>query len=162
MTAKIRWLTKADEDADGEGRPRWIHCTPLLGHSGAVGVWMIVLVDEENSTMSSGGRRFRNAPPVASNINGKEWDAGYAREQGRERNRLNAYDAEDARKRGAAPREWETYPYHGVSRDISRSNSFVAQGGNRRDRSTSGHSHSSGAAHVLRGANGSEFSFQLK
>lgn len=41
VTAKIRWLTRPDEDGEGEGRPRWIHCTPLLGHSGAVGVWCV-------------------------------------------------------------------------------------------------------------------------
>lgn len=42
VTAKIRWLAKPDEDGEGEGRARWIHCTPLLGHTGAVGVWMVV------------------------------------------------------------------------------------------------------------------------
>ncbi|KAK1051308.1 hypothetical protein LTR74_016851 [Friedmanniomyces endolithicus] len=79
VTAKIRWLTKADESGDGEGRPRWIHCTPLLGHSGAVGVWMIILVDEEGSQRGGEfgggtGRRFRPAPPVAATIGGKEWE----------------------------------------------------------------------------------------
>ncbi|KAK5009087.1 hypothetical protein LTR28_002796, partial [Elasticomyces elasticus] len=47
VTAKIRWLTKADSSTDGVGRSRWIHCTPLLGHAGAVGVWMVILVDDE-------------------------------------------------------------------------------------------------------------------
>lgn len=72
VTAKIRWLTRADADGEGEGRPRWIHCTPLFGHSGSVGVWMIVLVDEEGSLTQPTGRRFRNAPPVSNNIGGKE------------------------------------------------------------------------------------------
>ncbi|KAK5711561.1 hypothetical protein LTR15_012402 [Elasticomyces elasticus] len=95
VTAKIRWLTKADETGEGEGRPRWIHCTPLLGHSGAVGVWMIILVDEEGSSNHNGtGRRFRPAPPVAANIGGKEWDAG----RSRERKQLNTYDKENERK----------------------------------------------------------------
>ncbi|KAF1984235.1 hypothetical protein K402DRAFT_395896 [Aulographum hederae CBS 113979] len=44
-----------------EGRARWIHCTPLLGANGAVGVWMVVLVDDERSNPT---RRFRPAPPV--------------------------------------------------------------------------------------------------
>ena len=172
VTAKIRWLAKADEDGDGEGRPRWIHCTPLLGHSGAVGVWMIVLVDEEGGVggaaggsgwQGAGGKRFRNAPPVASNINGKEWDAGYAREKEKERKRLNGYEVEELRRGGGgggggAPRERENYPYHGISRD----HSYVAQRpGGRRDRSTSGYSHSSGQQFV-RSADTSEFSFQLK
>jgi hypothetical protein len=69
VTAKIRWLSTASANLDDrteEGRPRWIHCTPLLGQSGAVGVWMVVLVDEEKS--STPARRFRQAPPVSNEI----------------------------------------------------------------------------------------------
>jgi len=69
VTAKIRWLSAPAADLDDrteEGRPRWIHCTPLLGASGAVGVWMVVLVDDEKS--SGPVRRFRPAPPVVDNI----------------------------------------------------------------------------------------------
>ncbi|KAF2641641.1 hypothetical protein P280DRAFT_396882 [Massarina eburnea CBS 473.64] len=70
VTAKIRWLSSAAADLDidrvEEGRPRWIHCTPLLGQSGAVGVWMIVLVDDEKT--SAPVRRFRQAPPVANDL----------------------------------------------------------------------------------------------
>jgi hypothetical protein len=70
VTAKIRWLSTAaahiDADRAAEGRPRWIHCTPLLGQSGAVGVWMVVLVDDEKAEAPT--RRFRQAPPVASNL----------------------------------------------------------------------------------------------
>ncbi|TVY21909.1 Phototropin-2 [Lachnellula arida] len=55
VTAKVRWLTKQDN----EGRNRWIHCTPLLGNNGSVGVWMVVIVDEETSE-----KRYRMAPPV--------------------------------------------------------------------------------------------------
>jgi hypothetical protein len=71
VTAKIRWLTRIEEDGEDEGRSRWIHCTPLLGHGGAVGVWMVVLVDEEGSQSK---RRFRPAPPVSQIIGGKEYD----------------------------------------------------------------------------------------
>ncbi|KAH0292772.1 hypothetical protein KCU62_g1770, partial [Aureobasidium sp. EXF-3399] len=71
VTAKIRWLTRIEEDGEDEGRSRWIHCTPLLGHGGAVGVWMVVLVDEEGSHSK---RRFRPAPPVSQVIGGKEYD----------------------------------------------------------------------------------------
>lgn len=70
VTAKIRWLSTAtanlDEGHPEEGRPRWIHCTPLLGQSGAVGVWMVVLVDDEKQTGPA--RRFRQAPPVPSDL----------------------------------------------------------------------------------------------
>ena len=102
VTAKIRWLTKADEDGEGEGRPRWIHCTPLVGHSGAVGVWMVVLVDEEGSSaaQSTAGRRFRPAPPVAPVIGGKDWDASQRETRLRERKQLNAYDKNNERRGG--------------------------------------------------------------
>ncbi|KAH8595798.1 hypothetical protein B0O99DRAFT_651885 [Bisporella sp. PMI_857] len=56
VTAKVRWVSKQDE----EGRSRWIHCTPLIGTTGDIGVWMIILVDDEDP----GQRRFRQAPPV--------------------------------------------------------------------------------------------------
>jgi hypothetical protein len=69
VTAKIRWLPHAVQDLSTsyeEGRPRWIHCTPLLGQSGSVGIWMIVLVDEEKHSQPN--RRFRQAPPVANDV----------------------------------------------------------------------------------------------
>ncbi|KAF2856761.1 hypothetical protein T440DRAFT_494560 [Plenodomus tracheiphilus IPT5] len=72
VTAKVRWLPHAVPDLENnyeEGRPRWIHCTPLLGSSGAVGVWMVVLVDEKDHSQPI--RRFRQAPPVSNDIRGK-------------------------------------------------------------------------------------------
>ncbi|KAJ0278452.1 hypothetical protein Brms1b_003583 [Colletotrichum noveboracense] len=57
VTAKVRWLSKPSS----EGRIRWIHCTPLLGSNSAVGVWMIVLVDDESD---AGIRKGKEAPPV--------------------------------------------------------------------------------------------------
>ncbi|WPG98712.1 Hypothetical protein R9X50_00150600 [Acrodontium crateriforme] len=74
VTAKVRWLTRPHENGEGEGRSRWIHCTPLLSITGDVGAWMIILVDDEIAPNPDGGRRFRAAPPVATNIGGKEWD----------------------------------------------------------------------------------------
>ncbi|KAK3675373.1 hypothetical protein LTR78_004883 [Recurvomyces mirabilis] len=107
VTAKIRWLTRADESGDGEGRPRWIHCTPLLGHSGAVGVWMIVLVEEEGygppgqgGVVGGSGRRFRPAPAVANNIGGKEWDSRMQNSQSRSRSRPAA-NGTGSRRAGA-------------------------------------------------------------
>ena len=61
MTAKVRWLTRGDSDTGGQ--PRWIHCTPLQGPNGKIGIWMIILVDEANTP----ARSFKKAPPVASN-----------------------------------------------------------------------------------------------
>lgn len=59
VTAKVRWITKTDDD----GRNKWIHCTPLLGVNGQIGVWMVVIVNEEISSrrIATGGRQ---APPV--------------------------------------------------------------------------------------------------
>lgn len=56
VTAKVRWVSRADE----EGRNRWIHCTPLVGSNGQIGVWMVVLVDDDQGL----SRRFKQAPPV--------------------------------------------------------------------------------------------------
>lgn len=60
VTAKVRWITKSNR----EGRSRWIHCTPLIGSNGAIGVWMIVVVDDE----SPDDRRLKQAPPVDVNF----------------------------------------------------------------------------------------------
>ena len=57
VTAKVRWVSKIDED----GRNRWIHCTPLLGSNGQIGVWMVVIVDDDQEL----SRRWKQAPPVA-------------------------------------------------------------------------------------------------
>ncbi|KAJ5645329.1 PAS-associated C-terminal [Penicillium longicatenatum] len=43
VTARIKWVTRFSET----GRHRWIHCTPLLANNGEVGVWMIVVMDDE-------------------------------------------------------------------------------------------------------------------
>jgi len=64
VTAKVSWLTNA-ASADSQrgssvvsGKPRWIHCTPLLGSDEKVGVWMIVMVEKEEVT----GGLNRGAP----------------------------------------------------------------------------------------------------
>ena len=76
ITAKIQWLTHAqpqstsnhthqhstesshsddygqadDRHGSFHGKPRWIHCTPLLGSDERVGVWMVVMVEQEDIT----------------------------------------------------------------------------------------------------------------
>ena len=67
VTAKIRWVSRNDE----EGRNRWIHCTPLVGSNGQIGVWMVVLVDEEQEI----NRRWRQAPPVVAPHRGRIYGA---------------------------------------------------------------------------------------
>ncbi|KKY30664.1 putative hisactophilin c49s mutant phototropin phy3 fusion protein [Diaporthe ampelina] len=80
VTAKVRWISggaRSDSNSNSgsnsienggkEGRPRWIHCTPLIGSNGSVGVWMVVVVDEDadGSGSGSGGRLRRDAPTVS-------------------------------------------------------------------------------------------------
>ncbi|KAK3670053.1 hypothetical protein LTR78_010084 [Recurvomyces mirabilis] len=56
VTAKVSWLTHSNEagkrDSAMVGKPRWIHCTPLLGSDERVGVWMVVMVENEEVTGS--------------------------------------------------------------------------------------------------------------
>ncbi|KAF3914899.1 hypothetical protein ABW20_dc0107121 [Dactylellina cionopaga] len=57
ITVKVRWLSKLEEQKSEKteflGRERWLHCTPLFDSNSAVGVWMIVIVDEDsNDTIS--------------------------------------------------------------------------------------------------------------
>lgn len=84
LSAKVRWLSRSDmhsqshytrvmnHQSHGEGggqpppasagRSRWIHCTPLLGSNRSVGVWMVVLVDDDSEPLFRGLRR--EAPPI--------------------------------------------------------------------------------------------------
>ncbi|EAW14399.1 uncharacterized protein ACLA_074360 [Aspergillus clavatus NRRL 1] len=43
VTARIKWVTRYNT----EGRHRWVHCTPLLASNGEVGVWMVIVVDDD-------------------------------------------------------------------------------------------------------------------
>ena len=68
VTAKVSWLTRVgraspslslpvSDDASIrtgvddiiEGKARWVHCTPLTGSDGKVGVIMIIMVDKQDS-----------------------------------------------------------------------------------------------------------------
>lgn len=90
VTAKITWLPHGQENNDmtnGDSRPssrrggppdqgaraRYISCTPLLGSDDQVGVWMVVMVENELVTGSLASRqaalnRFNNneIPPTPS------------------------------------------------------------------------------------------------
>ncbi|KAI0491234.1 hypothetical protein F4859DRAFT_509019 [Xylaria cf. heliscus] len=71
ITTKVRWLTRpvtssgsgsstssSASPSPAPGRSRWIHTTPLLGVNGAVGVWMVILIDDEEKQRAPG------APPI--------------------------------------------------------------------------------------------------
>lgn len=80
VTAKIRW-TSGRRSSE---RPRWIHCTPLRGVNRSIGIWMVVILDDEairereeeyhsergDTRMKSyckdehAGQRPRMAPPI--------------------------------------------------------------------------------------------------
>ncbi|KAF2691240.1 hypothetical protein K458DRAFT_288380 [Lentithecium fluviatile CBS 122367] len=80
VTAKVSWLTHStrhgsyspiqdetsvntsDPENFHESRPRWIHCTPLLGSDSQPGVIMIVMVDKEDltGTLSTQTRHLRH------------------------------------------------------------------------------------------------------
>lgn len=45
VTAKVQWISKTATTS----RSRWIHCTPLLGVNDTIGVWMVILVDDEDN-----------------------------------------------------------------------------------------------------------------
>ena len=53
VTAKVQWLSKTAP----KSRPRWIHCTPLLGVNDTVGVWMVILVDDEDEIENEPGQQ---------------------------------------------------------------------------------------------------------
>ncbi|KAM3425563.1 hypothetical protein BST61_g7510 [Cercospora zeina] len=44
VTARVRWLNTPNENGEGPGGTRWLHCTPLIHCNGQVGLWMIILV----------------------------------------------------------------------------------------------------------------------
>ena len=44
VTAKVQWMSKTAITSQA----RWIHCTPLLGVNDTIGVWMVILVDDES------------------------------------------------------------------------------------------------------------------
>ena len=50
VTARIRWVSRAGR----EGRSRWIHFTPLLRSDGQIGVWVAILVDDDEDVDSRG------------------------------------------------------------------------------------------------------------
>ncbi|KAF2463172.1 uncharacterized protein BDR25DRAFT_246288 [Lindgomyces ingoldianus] len=81
VTAKVSWLThsthaqhshsnsEGSNGTDGseflEGRHRWIHCTPLMGSDAKVGVWMVVMVEQEAVTGTLNHHSPRNTPLLA-------------------------------------------------------------------------------------------------
>lgn len=87
VTAKIAWLTSGSDSLD-HGKTRWIHCTPLFGSDEKVGVWMVVMV--ENEAVTGGLNRYSQVvtPGVdsvqgAQRYTGAKLYADYLRREGR-------------------------------------------------------------------------------
>lgn len=64
VTAKVSWLPSAQGNQSTlESKPRWVHCTPMMGSDDRVGVWMVVMVEEEEVTGSLNSRQSANEAP---------------------------------------------------------------------------------------------------
>lgn len=110
VTARISWLTAASTPSGGggadsgvsrgasvRGKTRWIHCTPLFGSDERVGVWMVVMVEQEEVTgllnrqqqqqmYESGGGGGEVVTPVGAaspRFTGNKLYAEYLRREGR-------------------------------------------------------------------------------
>lgn len=131
VTARVKWLRKKmshhrnastdkssvestsgeqEPESESEGRMRWLHCTPLVGSNSKIGVWMVVLVDEDAATskmnsvkpiinpVTTRERPLRQADTAAilpGHTNGindshKEFDGNYTFEQPRMRTRRSS------------------------------------------------------------------------
>lgn len=129
-----------------QSRTRWIHCTPLLGSNGAVGVWMVVLVDDEED--ASARLLAREAPPVApprSSARHRERRATATPALGTTHPRSSsvAGTRNDGRTSGDSHTSGES-GHHGRHRDRGRERSHA--GGHGR-----AHSHRNGASSRSRG-----------
>lgn len=83
VTAKVQWLSSTStrhyiHPSSNQGRPRWLHCTPLRGVNGVIGAWMIVIVNDEDLDASHAGRagdlqaqQPKLAPPIETHSNRK-------------------------------------------------------------------------------------------
>ena len=85
------------QSATLEGKPRWIHCTPLLGSDERVGVWMVVMVESEEVTGSL-NRQERHADVGSPNMGvssprftGNKLYAEYLRREGKPAEEGSAY-----------------------------------------------------------------------
>ncbi|KAI4245421.1 MAG: hypothetical protein L6R40_002481 [Gallowayella cf. fulva] len=62
VTAKVQWLPRSSND----GRARWIHCTPLISANGLIGVWMVILVDDNDKPHVSNKETELETMPTAT------------------------------------------------------------------------------------------------
>ncbi|PNS19835.1 Phototropin-2 [Sphaceloma murrayae] len=89
VTAKINWIPLGADRQAGGARQRWIHCTPLLGSDDKVGVWMIVMVENEevtgrlNRISLESGRNTPRPAETAKSFTSERMYQDYLRHEGR-------------------------------------------------------------------------------
>lgn len=80
VTAKVRWLSGLGRDEqeheEGEGKVRFLSCTPLLGADDEVGVWMVVMVEEEAAATGALKRGGAGGFSLSAANGGKKRDEG--------------------------------------------------------------------------------------
>jgi PAS domain S-box-containing protein len=86
VTAKVTWLTSSSGADVESGKIRWLHCTPMLGSDERVGVWMVVVCDDEK--ISGSLRRDTSwggfaAPEGAQRFSTSKLYADYLKREGR-------------------------------------------------------------------------------
>ncbi|KAL9011715.1 MAG: hypothetical protein Q9173_003466 [Seirophora scorigena] len=59
VTAKVQWLSKSSHNS----RSRWIHCTPLISANGLIGVWMVILVEDDEGPPAAAASAAPEALP---------------------------------------------------------------------------------------------------
>ena len=106
VTAKVQWLPNGSDRGErasrqsfesSDGKPRWIHCTPLFGSDEKVGVWMVILVESEEVTgllnrqqSTSSQRRYDSANGTHSRFTARQSAGGnalyadYLRQEGKD------------------------------------------------------------------------------
>ncbi|KAL8873304.1 MAG: hypothetical protein Q9174_001204 [Haloplaca sp. 1 TL-2023] len=107
ISAKVTWLPKHQENgenggkgSDEGGKTRYISCTPLLGSDDKVGVWMVVMVENESITGSLSSRnsraeRYKEVPPTPSEYEREDtYPAGKEQEGRTDMNRTTAVNGD--------------------------------------------------------------------
>jgi hypothetical protein len=122
---------------------------------------MVILVDDEVAVSNNSGRRFRAAPPVSSNIGGKEWDAAYHNGASSNSSSAAARERRGQYEHSNEPLPERKAPVRLESEGLSRANSqstAKASAGRSQNLSASQGDLTYGVA----SGDVSEFSFQLK
>lgn len=111
ITAKVKWLKSPKQDGDNETgdlhgptETRWIHCTPLMHHTGAVGLWMIVVVmpsekdEDHHHNLNSKASRGLNHQTSYQSESQSQSQSGQVR-QDRVPSRMVSYQSEGSSSR---------------------------------------------------------------